>query len=55
MQTTINDFLDMEIKEFKKVESFTSFIERSYTNIDDFEFIKYKFIFFIKILLRGDK
>ena len=42
MQTTINDFLDMEIKEFKKVESFTSFIERSYTNADDFEFIKYK-------------
>ena len=42
MQTTINDFLDMEIKEFKKVETFTSFIERSYTNRDDFEFIKYK-------------
>lgn len=42
MQTTINDFLDMEIKEFKKVESFTSFIERSYTSIDDYEFIKYK-------------
>ena len=42
MQTTINDFLDMEIKEFKKVESFTSFIERSYTSKNDFEFIKYK-------------
>lgn len=42
MQTTINDFLDMEIKEFKKVESFTSFIERSYTGDNDFEFIKYK-------------
>lgn len=42
MQTTIHDFLDMEIKEFKKVESFTSFIERSYTNTDDFAFIKYK-------------
>ncbi len=42
MQTTINDFLDMEIKEFKKVETFTSFIERSYTCKDDFEFIKYK-------------
>lgn len=42
MQTTINDFLDMEIKEFKKVESFTSFIERSYNNSGDFEFIKYK-------------
>lgn len=42
MQTTINDFLDMEIKEFKKVESFTSFIERSYTSNEDYEFIKYK-------------
>ena len=42
MQTTINDFLDMEIKEFKKVESFTSFIERSYTSKDDYLFIKYK-------------
>lgn len=42
MQTTINDFLDMEIKEFKKVETFTNFIERSYTNKGDFEFIKYK-------------
>lgn len=42
MQTTINDFLDMEIKEFKKVESFTAFIERSYTGGEDFEFIKYK-------------
>jgi len=42
MQTTINDFLDMEIKEFKKVESITSFIERSYTSDNDFEFIKYK-------------
>ena len=42
MQTTINDFLDMEIKEFKKVESFTSFIERSYTSNNDYEFIKYK-------------
>ena len=42
MQTTINDFLDMEIKEFKKVESFTSFIERSYTSDCDYEFIKYK-------------
>lgn len=42
MQTTINDFLDMEIKEFKKVETFTNFIERSYTINDDYEFIKYK-------------
>ena len=42
MQTTINDFLDMEIKEFKKVESFTSFIERSYTSKGDYLFIKYK-------------
>ena len=42
MQTTINDFLDMEIKEFKKVETFTSFIERSYTVYDDYDFIKYK-------------
>ena len=42
MQTTINDFLDMEIKEFSKVETFTAFIERSYTNKDDYEFIKYK-------------
>ena len=42
MQTTINDFLDMEIKEFKKVETFTSFIERSYTCKSDFDFIKYK-------------
>ena len=41
-ETTINDFLDMEIKEFKKVETFTAFIERSYTSKDDFEFIKYK-------------
>ncbi len=42
MQTTINDFLDMEIKEFKHVETFTAFIERSYTTKDDYEFIKYK-------------
>lgn len=42
MQTTINDFLDMEIKEFKHVETFTSFIERSYKEKKDFEFIKYK-------------
>jgi DNA helicase-2/ATP-dependent DNA helicase PcrA len=42
MQTTINDFLDMEIKEFKKVESFTSFIERSYSSKSDFLFIQYK-------------
>ena len=42
MQTTINDFLDMEIKEFNHVETFTDFIERSYTNKEDFEFIKYK-------------
>lgn len=42
MQTTINDFLDMEIKEFKHVETFTAFIERSYTDKSDFEFIKYK-------------
>lgn len=42
MQTTINDFLDMEIKEFKKVETFTNFIERSYTTKDDYDFIKYK-------------
>lgn len=42
MQTTINDFLDMEIKEFNHVETFTSFIERSYQTTTDFEFIKYK-------------
>ncbi len=42
MSTTINDFLDMEIKEFKKVETFTAFIERSYISNSDFEFIKYK-------------
>ena len=42
MQTTINDFLDMEIKEFKKVETFTDFIERSYSEKNDFDFIKYK-------------
>lgn len=42
MQTTINDFLDMEIKEFKHVETFTSFIERSYQEKNDFDFIKYK-------------
>lgn len=42
MQTTINDFLDMEIKEYNHVETFTSFIERSYNNRDDFLFIKYK-------------
>lgn len=42
MQTTINDFLDMEIKEFRHVETFTSFIERSYQDRDDYEFIKYK-------------
>lgn len=42
MNTTINDFYDMEIKEFKHVESFTAFIERSYTDKNDFEFIKYK-------------
>ena len=41
-ETTINDFLDMEIKEFNHVETFTSFIERSYQNKEDFEFIKYK-------------
>ena len=42
MQTTINDFLDMEIKEFTHVETFTSFIERSYQTTTDFDFIKYK-------------
>ena len=42
MQTTINDFLDMEIKEFRHVETFTSFIERSYQDREDYEFIKYK-------------
>lgn len=42
MQTTINDFLDMEIKEFAHVETFTSFIERSYQTTTDFDFIKYK-------------
>ena len=41
-ETTINDFLDMEIKEFNHVETFTDFIERSYTNRADFDFIKYK-------------
>jgi len=42
MQTTINDFLDMEIKEFTHVETFTAFIERSYQTATDFDFIKYK-------------
>ena len=42
IETTINDFLDMEIKEFNKVETFTGFIERSYTEKNDFHFIKYK-------------
>jgi len=42
MQTTINDFLDMEIKEFKKVETFTEFTSRGYMSNNDFEFIKYK-------------
>lgn len=42
MNTTINDFYDMEIKEFKHVETFTSFIERSYNSKDDYNFIKYK-------------
>ena len=41
-ETTINDFLDMEIKEFNHVETFTSFIERSYKETNDFDFIKYK-------------
>ena len=42
MNTTINDFYDMEIKEFKHVETFTAFIERSYKEQHDNEFIKYK-------------
>lgn len=42
VQTTINDFLDMEIKEFRHVETFTAFIERSYQDREDYEFIKYK-------------
>lgn len=42
MNTTINDFYDMEIKEFKHVETFTAFIERSYQTKIDNEFIKYK-------------
>lgn len=42
MQTTINDFLDMEIKEFRHVETFTAFIERSYQDREDYEFIEYK-------------
>lgn len=42
IETTINDFLDMEIKEFRHVETFTAFIERSYQNREDYEFIKYK-------------
>lgn len=42
MQTTINDFLSTEIKEFYDVETFTSFIERSYSGKCDFNFIKYK-------------
>lgn len=42
IQTTINDFLTSEIKEFKEVESFTSFIERSYREKSNFDFIKYK-------------
>ena len=41
-ETTINDFLDMEIKDFNHVETFTAFIERSYTTESDYEFIKYK-------------
>lgn len=42
MNTTINDFYDMEIKEFKHVETFTAFIERSYQVKTDTEFVKYK-------------
>ena len=42
MNTTINDFYDMEIKEFNHVETFTAFIERSYQEKGDSEFIKYK-------------
>lgn len=42
MQTTINDFLSTEIKEFYDVETFTAFIERSYSGKCDFDFIKYK-------------
>lgn len=42
IETTINDFLDMEIKEFRHVETFTAFIERSYQDREDYEFIKYK-------------
>ena len=42
MNTTINDFYDMEIKEFKHVETFTAFIERSYQTKIGNEFIKYK-------------
>ncbi len=43
MQTTFSDFLNLEIKEFKHIESFTNFIERSYSNNKkDFDIIKYK-------------
>jgi len=43
MQTTFHDFLKSKIKEYKEVESFTSFIERyyKYHNIN-FDLIKYK-------------
>jgi len=43
MQTTMHDFLSNYLKEYKKVESFTSFIERYYKYENkDIELIKYK-------------
>lgn len=43
MQTTFNDFLSRYINEFKKVESFTDFIERYYKRKqDDISLIEYK-------------
>lgn len=43
LQTTFHDFLNKKIKEFERVESFTSFVERYYKyNENNSELIKYK-------------
>lgn len=43
LQTTFSDYLSYFIKEYKKVESFTNFIERYYKDKSiDYELIKYK-------------
>lgn len=43
MQTTFHDFLSIHLKEFKEVESFTSFIERYYKYQEaNRELVKYK-------------